>query len=83
MLLDSMERYDEVLENGVVAFDSCSSLPAVHFIVANTLGKLKRWVEAEKHFKEAIKLNPSNALYYANFGKYLNNFKKTFLSINK
>lgn len=72
VLLDTLERYDEVTEKSSIALKTCPPSPAIHFTLANTLGKLKRWTEAEKHFKEAVKLNPRNALYYSNFGnKYI------------
>jgi Flp pilus assembly protein TadD len=43
--------------------------PALHFNLANTLGKAGRFAEAEKHFIEAIGLDMKNALYYTNLGE--------------
>jgi Flp pilus assembly protein TadD len=43
--------------------------PSLHFNLANTLGKAGRFVEAEKHFTEAIRLDMKNAVYYTNLGK--------------
>lgn len=37
--------------------------------MANTLGKLGRFEEAETHFKEAIYLKPGYALYHVNLGQ--------------
>jgi Flp pilus assembly protein TadD len=43
--------------------------PSLHFNLASTLGKSGRFVEAEKHFTEAITLDRNNAVYYTNLGK--------------
>jgi Flp pilus assembly protein TadD len=45
--------------------------PSLHFNLANTLGKTGRFIEAEKHFTEAITLDMKNAVYYTNLGKWL------------
>jgi Flp pilus assembly protein TadD len=45
--------------------------PSLHFNLASTLGKTGRFVEAEKHFTEAITLDVKNAVYYTNLGKWL------------
>jgi Flp pilus assembly protein TadD len=45
--------------------------PSLHFNLASTLGKTGRFVEAEKHFIEAISLDMKNAVYYTNLGKLL------------
>lgn len=55
-----------------IAMEALSVLPVeptVHFNLANTLGKMKRYREAESHFKEAIRLKPNQAMYYVNLGK--------------
>ncbi|RZB40253.1 DUF1736 and/or TPR 11 domain containing protein [Asbolus verrucosus] len=68
VLLDSMRQYDRVLELGRTALAHNPKSPALHFSIANTLGKIQRFEEAEGHFLEAINLNPLNALYYSNLG---------------
>lgn len=69
VLLDSMRKYDEVLELGKTALFHNPTSPALHFSIANTLGKLQQFEKAEKHFLEAINLSSKNALYYSNLGK--------------
>lgn len=70
VLLDSMKKYDDVLELGRTALMHNPKSPALHFSLANTLGKLQQFEKAEGHFLEAINLSPQNALYYSNLGNY-------------
>lgn len=41
---------------------------ALHFNLANTLGKKGHYENAEEHFKTAITLRPNQALYHTNLG---------------
>lgn len=68
VLLDNMQRYQDVLDLGHTALIHNPKSPALHFSIANTLGKLKQFEKAEKHFLEALNFNPTNALYYSNLG---------------
>ncbi|XP_018569656.1 transmembrane and TPR repeat-containing protein 4-like [Anoplophora glabripennis] len=68
VLLDSMKKYDDVLELGRTALMHNPKSPALHFSLANTLGKLQQFEKAEGHFLEAINFSPQNALYYSNLG---------------
>lgn len=68
VLLDTMERYDEVLEMGRTALMHNPKAPTLHFSIANTLGKLQDFNKAEGHFLEAINFSPTNALYHSNLG---------------
>uniref|UniRef100_A0A1Y1MPI5 Uncharacterized protein n=1 Tax=Photinus pyralis TaxID=7054 RepID=A0A1Y1MPI5_PHOPY len=68
VLLDSLGRYKEVLELGRIALMHNPTSAALHFSIANTLGKVQQFEKAEKHFLEAINLNPHSALYYSNLG---------------
>jgi tetratricopeptide (TPR) repeat protein len=70
VLLDSMRDYEKVLELGTTALIHNPKSPALHFSIANTLGKVQQFEKAEGHFLEAINLNPGNALYHSNLGKY-------------
>lgn len=70
VLLDSMKKYDEVLELGQTALIYNPKAAVLHFSIANTLGKLQKFEKAEGHFLEAISLNKNNALYYSNLGKF-------------
>lgn len=69
VLLDNLGQHEKVIETSKIALKHCPDSAAIHFTTANTLGKLERWNEAEKHFKIAIELSPQKALYYSNFGK--------------
>lgn len=70
VLLDSMRKYDDVLRLGRKSLMYNPKSPALHFSIANTLGKIQQFEKAEKHFLEAIHLSPHNALYYSNLGRY-------------
>lgn len=70
VLFDRMERHDKVIEYGTLALESIPNAPTIHFTLANALGKLQKWTEAENHFKRAIILKPENAVYHSNLGKY-------------
>lgn len=76
VLLDSVKKYDEVLELGKTALKYNPKSGAIHFCIANTLGKLEQFEAAEAHFLEAINLNKNNALYHSNLGKNVFNWKK-------
>lgn len=69
VLLDSLKRYDKALQIGNTALMYNPMSAALHFSIANTLGKVQDFEKAEKHFLEALNLNPNNALYYSNLGK--------------
>lgn len=45
------------------------SVAELEFHLANTLGKMERFKEAEEHFKKAIELKPRHASYYSNLGQ--------------
>lgn len=69
ILLDSLEQHEKIIEQGKKALKFCPSSASIHFTLANTLGKLEQWAEAEEHYKQAIEINPQNALYFSNFGE--------------
>lgn len=69
VLLDSMKEYDKVLDLSKTALMHNPKSAALHFSLANTLGKLQKFEKAESHFIEALNLNKNNALYYSNLGK--------------
>ncbi|KAK9712180.1 hypothetical protein QE152_g25014 [Popillia japonica] len=68
VLLDSLQFYQKVLDLGNVALMHNPKSPALHFSIANTLGKLHQFDKAEKHFLEALNFKPDNAVYYSNLG---------------
>lgn len=68
VLLDSIRQYEKVIELGRTALIHNPKSPALHFSIANTLGKVQEFEKAEGHFLEAINLNSKNALYHANLG---------------
>lgn len=69
VLLDSMREYTRVLKLAEVALKHNPRSPALHFSVANTLGKLHQFEKAEKHFLEALNFSPQNAMYISNLGR--------------
>lgn len=69
VLLDTLKEYDRVIKLGKEALNHNRNSAALYFCMANTLGKVQRFDEAELHFQRAIQLNTNNGLYYSNFGK--------------
>lgn len=67
-IFSSGER-EKAVDVGMEALSVLPTEPTVHFNLANTLGKLKRYREAESHFKEAIRLKPDQAVYHVNLGR--------------
>ena len=61
-------EHEKAVDVGMDALAVLPTEPAVHFNLANTLGKLKQYREAERHFKEAIRLKPDQAVYHVNLG---------------
>ena len=50
--------------------------PALHFNLANTLGKLNRYKDSESHFLLATSLDPNNGNYWANLGVLYHRWRK-------
>nr|CAD7441523.1 unnamed protein product [Timema bartmani] len=66
-----LDNIGEMYRAELVAQEALSVLPlepSLHFNLANTLGKAGRFAEAEKHFSEALALDPNNSVYYTNLG---------------
>ncbi|XP_066254780.1 protein O-mannosyl-transferase TMTC4 [Euwallacea similis] len=76
-LLDSRNRAHEAVKLGISALKHVPKAPSIHFALANVLGKLRRFPEAEFHFLQAIKLNENNALYYSNLGVLYHRWERT------
>lgn len=56
----------------VLAKEALTQIPddsAIHFNLANTLGKKSQFEDAEYHFSVATRLKPNMALYHTNLGK--------------
>nr|CAD7575998.1 unnamed protein product [Timema californicum] len=66
-----LDNIGEMYRAELVAQEALSVLPlepSLHFNLANTLGKAGRFAEAEKHFSEALALDPNNSVYCTNLG---------------
>lgn len=57
--------------------------PGLHFNLANTLGKMSLFPEAEHHFMKAIELDYRNAIYHSNMGVLYHRWKKYDLAEQK
>lgn len=68
LLLDDLDMREEALKMGYQALHFLPGDASIHFNVANMLGKVGNFVEAEKHFKNAISKNPADAMFYTNLG---------------
>jgi Flp pilus assembly protein TadD len=55
---------------GEEALQALPNEPGLHFNLANTLGKVRQFERAEHHFLRATALEPANAKYHANLGKF-------------
>uniref|UniRef100_A0AAR5NY72 dolichyl-phosphate-mannose--protein mannosyltransferase n=3 Tax=Dendroctonus ponderosae TaxID=77166 RepID=A0AAR5NY72_DENPD len=67
-LLDSKGMASAAVELGQEALKHVPKSAAVHFALGNVMGKLNRLLEAERHFRDAIKYDSKNSLYYSNLG---------------
>ncbi|KAK7085136.1 Protein O-mannosyl-transferase tmtc4 [Halocaridina rubra] len=76
ILLDSQGLYQPALEVADKALKYLPNEPALHFNLANTLGKLSRYEESESHFLLATNLDPGNANYWANLGVLYHRWRK-------
>nr|XP_053627022.1 protein O-mannosyl-transferase TMTC4-like isoform X2 [Cherax quadricarinatus] len=76
ILLDSQGLYQPAIEVADKALRHLPNEPALHFNLANTLGKLNRYEESESHFLQATNLDPSNANYWANLGVLYHRWRK-------
>lgn len=63
-------KHEEACSVGLEALAVLPNSSAIHFNIANAKGKLNQFVDAENHFKAAIKLRSDYPLYYVNLGKY-------------
>ncbi|XP_045129547.1 protein O-mannosyl-transferase TMTC4-like isoform X4 [Portunus trituberculatus] len=76
ILLDSQGLYQPAIDIADQALKHLPNEPALHFNLANTLGKLNRYQESESHFLLATTLDPSNANYWANLGVLYHRWRK-------
>ncbi|XP_037779061.1 protein O-mannosyl-transferase TMTC4-like [Penaeus monodon] len=76
ILLDSQGLYQSAIDVADKALRHLPSEPALHFNLANTLGKLSRYEESESHFLLATNLDPGNANYWANLGVLYHRWRK-------
>ncbi|KAK4313661.1 hypothetical protein Pmani_015008 [Petrolisthes manimaculis] len=76
ILLDSQGHYEPAIDVAHKALRHLPNEPALHFNLANTLGKLSRYQESESHFLLATNLDPTNANYWANLGVLYHRWRK-------
>lgn len=67
-MLDNTGRTEEVLRMSEVAIRHAPHEPSLIFSRANALGKLGKFEEAERAYREALARRPNNALYHVNLG---------------
>jgi len=76
VLLESIGELKRAENVARTALSILPNEPNLHFNIANILGKIDKFVEAEKHFLAAIKSKHRSskamlvALYHSNLGKY-------------
>lgn len=74
VMLDSIGELKRAENVAKKALSIMPNEPSLHFNMANTLGKLNKFSESEKHFLTAIQLKQKTndtklmALYHANLG---------------
>ena len=76
ILLDFNQSYGEAVAMAHVALQHVPNEAAVHFNLANSLGKLGLFEDSEKHFLLATNLDSKNANYWANLGVLYHRWKK-------
>ena len=64
------ERYNESLEHTKRALRHHPDNARLYFNLGNVYGKISSFEESEENFLKAIKLDPTTAQFYANFGTY-------------
>ncbi|KAF6204294.1 hypothetical protein GE061_002634 [Apolygus lucorum] len=76
VMLDSLGELDKA---ELMAKEALKHLPddsALHFNLANTLGKRSLYEDAEYHFLISTRLKPNTALYHTNLGVLYHRWKK-------
>ncbi|XP_076281504.1 protein O-mannosyl-transferase Tmtc4 [Lasioglossum baleicum] len=76
LLLDDLGKRDDALK---VAYRALEFLPddaSIHFNIANILGKVGNFVEAEMYFKKAISKDSTNSMFYTNLGVLYHRWNK-------
>lgn len=74
-----LESTGNLGEAKVVAYEGLEVIPndpGLHFNLANTLGKMNLFIDAETHFRKAIHFSPNNAIYHSNLGVLYHRWKK-------
>lgn len=59
---------EKALDKGKIAMGLIQNDPTIHLNVANILGKLERFSEAEVEFQHAAALDNTNPTIYTNLG---------------
>ncbi|KAK0090426.1 hypothetical protein PV326_004130 [Microctonus aethiopoides] len=67
-LLDDLGMAEKALDKGKIAMGLFQNDPRIHLNVANILGKLERFSEAEVEFQHAAALDNTNPTIYTNLG---------------
>lgn len=62
------EKHLDVEALSTKALNVLPNDPGIMFLRANAMGKLNRYDEAEKLYKQAIAVRPNHALYHVNLG---------------
>lgn len=75
-------KHRDVVVLSEKALKTLDNDPAILFLRANALGKLNRYDEAEKLYKEIIMLRPDHALYYVNLGVLYHRWNKKALAVD-
>ncbi|XP_078039359.1 protein O-mannosyl-transferase Tmtc4 isoform X2 [Augochlora pura] len=76
LLLDDLGKRNDALNIAHRALDFLSDDASIHFNIANILGKIGNFVEAEVYFKKAISKDPTNSMFYTNLGVLYHRWNK-------
>lgn len=75
-MLDSKGKFDEVLHTSELSLKHIPNDTSILFLRANVLGKLGRYNEAEKLYKQVVAKEPLNYLYYTNLAVLYHRWNK-------
>ncbi|XP_033325456.2 protein O-mannosyl-transferase TMTC4 isoform X1 [Megalopta genalis] len=76
LLLDDLGKRNDALNIAYRALDFLPDDASIHFNIANILGKVGNFVEAEVYFKKAISKDPTNSMFYTNLGVLYHRWNK-------
>ena len=77
-MCNSVGRYDDLRVVAKEALRHNADDASLHYNIGSALGKAADYAASERHFLEAVRLQPSTAAYHANLGQWVGGCIRTF-----